>query len=597
MKKALSAVLVLLLLIALVPAAKTFADEKARIVWNSTGCNVNSYKSADALLFTPAWSNPYISNSNGYDYSWWRVIVCDYDTADGCYKVVSVNLSTGSNYAKSAVIPRGGFVIADCYSPSFAALAEVEVGDRAYLYGVDAATGAGNDCTVTFNRPAESGTPCGALNPAIASPETNLNGAELVCGTSGFTVSCNTGEGETAYYAVNDASVTPDGRLTVAPTVIPASGKAALPSSLFTVGSAYTITVWTVSDSGVSPQIRSALYVYADAAVENSLKDYTVVAFGDSLTARTGWVAAMRCYCGADVINSGVGGDTSTAGRARFLTDVLEKDPDVCIINFGMNDQAVKIASGKCNVPIETYIANLEYFITELNKTDCTVILVTPNSVCTASGYYTAGGYGLDYSTDAMDDYCNAVRTLAAEYGCGLVDINAVCRHEDMTRFCALNDGIHQSAYGHSVYASAISGQLYAQLDASKRETITVKYLCGSEEICEQVPFAGENGAAVDLYRSVDGYILTTTDTEFVFGEDTAVVLRYSKIIEGILGDVNGNGEIDAGDYLMAKRIFLGTFEASGEQADRGDIDRNGRIDASDYLKIKRHFLGTYVIE
>ena len=95
----------------------------------------------------------------------------------------------------------------------------------------------------------------------------------------------------------------------------------------------------------------------------------------------------------------------------------------------------------------------------------------------------------------------------------------------------------------------------------------------------------------------MDGYILTTADTEFVFGEDTDVVLRYSKIIEGILGDVNGNGEIDAGDYLMAKRIFLGTFEASGEQADRGDIDRNGRIDASDYLKIKRHFLGTYVIE
>ena len=28
----------------------------------------------------------------------------------------------------------------------------------------------------------------------------------------------------------------------------------------------------------------------------------------------------------------------------------------------------------------------------------------------------------------------------------------------------------------------------------------------------------------------------------------------------------------------------------------RGDVNRNGGIDATDYLMIKRHFLGTYVI-
>lgn len=61
-------------------------------------------------------------------------------------------------------------------------------------------------------------------------------------------------------------------------------------------------------------------------------------------------------------------------------------------------------------------------------------------------------------------------------------------------------------------------------------------------------------------------------------------------------GDVNGDGAITAADYLMAKRIVLGTYNADASMIKRGDVNRNGGIDATDYLMIKRHFLGTYVI-
>ena len=53
---------------------------------------------------------------------------------------------------------------------------------------------------------------------------------------------------------------------------------------------------------------------------------------------------------------------------------------------------------------------------------------------------------------------------------------------------------------------------------------------------------------------------------------------------------------LTAADYLMAKRIVLGTYNADASMIKRGDVNRNGGIDATDYLMIKRHFLGTYVI-
>ncbi|PKM63152.1 MAG: hypothetical protein CVU97_01510 [Firmicutes bacterium HGW-Firmicutes-21] len=61
-------------------------------------------------------------------------------------------------------------------------------------------------------------------------------------------------------------------------------------------------------------------------------------------------------------------------------------------------------------------------------------------------------------------------------------------------------------------------------------------------------------------------------------------------------GDVNGDGKVDSIDYLMAKRIFLGTFKATPEQLWAADADGDGVVTAKDCLMIKRHYMGTYSI-
>ena len=58
-------------------------------------------------------------------------------------------------------------------------------------------------------------------------------------------------------------------------------------------------------------------------------------------------------------------------------------------------------------------------------------------------------------------------------------------------------------------------------------------------------------------------------------------------------GDVDGDGEITALDYLYLKRYILGTF--NGEIVlENADVDGDGRIDATDYLYLKRGYLGTF---
>jgi acyl-CoA thioesterase-1 len=73
----------------------------------------------------------------------------------------------------------------------------------------------------------------------------------------------------------------------------------------------------------------------------------TVVAFGDSIVEGynqpEGWPEMLERDLGArfgdvQVINAGVSGNTAANGLARLERDVLDRDPDLVLIAFGLND-------------------------------------------------------------------------------------------------------------------------------------------------------------------------------------------------------------------------------------------------------------------
>ena len=63
-----------------------------------------------------------------------------------------------------------------------------------------------------------------------------------------------------------------------------------------------------------------------------------------------------------------------------------------------------------------------------------------------------------------------------------------------------------------------------------------------------------------------------------------------------LLGDVNGDNDVQAMDYMMVKRHVLGTFELTGENLANADINGDGEVQAMDYMMVKRHVLGTFEI-
>lgn len=86
----------------------------------------------------------------------------------------------------------------------------------------------------------------------------------------------------------------------------------------------------------------------------------------------------------------------------------------------------------------------------------------------------------------------------------------------------------------------------------------------------------------------------------YFYGEGAETISDRTSVLEEIdymLGDISGNGEIDAADYLMARRNVLGTLDFSNDQFKRGDVNRNEEIEILDYTMIKQHVLGTFTIQ
>lgn len=205
----------------------------------------------------------------------------------------------------------------------------------------------------------------------------------------------------------------------------------------------------------------------------------TLVAFGDSTTAPRGktevyatLLASELSFEGGDVkvVNSGIGGNTTSNAKARFEKDVLAHKPDVVIIQFGINDSAVDVwkkppATGP-RVPLDTYRANLTEMVHTLKKNGARVVLMTSNPISWTDPLkklYATAPYVLS-DPDGMNvllrDYAETVRKLAQEEGVDLVDIYTAFKNADAAPkrkpgwLCS--DGMHPDDDGHRLVANLL---------------------------------------------------------------------------------------------------------------------------------------------
>ena len=69
--------------------------------------------------------------------------------------------------------------------------------------------------------------------------------------------------------------------------------------------------------------------------------------------------------------------------------------------------------------------------------------------------------------------------------------------------------------------------------------------------------------------------------------------VSYTIIVDG---DTNGDGNVDAFDYLLLKTHVLGTYHLENAALIAADCNLSGGVDAFDYQMVKAHVLGTFNI-
>jgi lysophospholipase L1-like esterase len=219
------------------------------------------------------------------------------------------------------------------------------------------------------------------------------------------------------------------------------------------------------------------------ATIAGATEEVTIVAFGDSTTASRG---ELKVYAdilrqelpdrgqSVRVINAGIGGNHSEHARVRFEKDVLSHQPDIVIIQFGINDAAVDVwkdpPASEPRIPLAEYEQNLRRFINVLAERKVNVILMTPNPLRWTPKMRELYGKPpyLPNDTNGFNiklmDYAATTREIARTEDVPLIDVYQIFESFGKTASQSVDDllldGIHPNERGHRLIADPLIATL-----------------------------------------------------------------------------------------------------------------------------------------
>jgi len=82
--------------------------------------------------------------------------------------------------------------------------------------------------------------------------------------------------------------------------------------------------------------------------------------------------------CPVTVINAGIGGDSAAGGLSRMQKDVIDHNPDIAVVCYGLND----VHGGM--VGLDGYKKTLSLLFGRLSAAKIKTIFMTPNMMCTS---------------------------------------------------------------------------------------------------------------------------------------------------------------------------------------------------------------------
>lgn len=171
-------------------------------------------------------------------------------------------------------------------------------------------------------------------------------------------------------------------------------------------------------------------------------------------------------------VNAGVSGNTSRQGLERFTADVLEFEPDVVTLQFGLNDcNCWATDGGSPRVPPAEYRANLVEMIDRVRGGGASRLVILSNNHPTLrTETVMASGERFE---DANARYCGIVEDVALSRGVDFCDVRKAFLDKPRDSYHRLllpfPDHLHLSAEGQIAYADAI----WPHVDRAVRKVAT----------------------------------------------------------------------------------------------------------------------------
>jgi lysophospholipase L1-like esterase len=212
----------------------------------------------------------------------------------------------------------------------------------------------------------------------------------------------------------------------------------------------------------------------------------------------------------AQVINAGVGGNTTRDLLLRVDHDVINHDPTLVILMVGTNDM---LNSSKM-ISYREYATNLEALIHKIQTTGCHILLVSPAPVDSA---YLLNRHDRALFTEVpnvkLDSISKLMNRIALTYNINFLDLNTafksihVPRHnEDLfiknRRNSGKPDGVHPTSLGYHFIAESI----YQFCKENMLLNPDTKIICFGDSITH-----GGGGTKVDNYP---GYLSQRLDIQ-----------------------------------------------------------------------------------
>lgn len=164
---------------------------------------------------------------------------------------------------------------------------------------------------------------------------------------------------------------------------------------------------------------------------------------------------------------------------------------------------------------------------------------------------------------------------------------NAVAMHTDLKEVVAAS----------SKYTTTVTGGLILKPESTFILDEDTSYLMGIYPNMGYTEFVTQfeyTPLVFDLNgnRVLEGYFgYIGTGFSICYSHDATEEKRYVVVVSG---DVDGNGIVEAQDYILIKRAYLEEIELKQESVafSAADVNRNYRLDSNDYMLVRSYVLG-----